>query len=70
MAGSGLLRGEQDGARQVIEAWRVEHPAVGFTRVVVGNCSGGEGNSMTEFSSGGNAASRPRCIRSGLPTAT
>lgn len=34
---------------KLIEAWRVEHPEVGFTRVVVGNCSGGEGDAMTEF---------------------
>lgn len=33
----------------LIEAWRQEHPAVGFTRVVVGDCAGGEGASMTEF---------------------
>ncbi len=33
----------------LVEAWRVEHPAVGFTRVIVGDCAGGEGPSMTEF---------------------
>ena len=33
----------------LIEAWRAEHPAVGFTRVVVGDCAGGEGASATEF---------------------
>ncbi|EFC80157.1 SDR family oxidoreductase [Parafrankia sp. EUN1f] len=37
---------------KLVEAWQVEHPKVGFTRVVVGNCVGGEGDSMTEFSSG------------------
>jgi NAD(P)-dependent dehydrogenase (short-subunit alcohol dehydrogenase family) len=37
---------------KLVEAWRVEHPAVGFTRVIVGNCVGGEGPSMTEFSAG------------------
>jgi len=36
---------------KLVEAWRVEHPTVGFTRVVVGNCAGGEGASMTEFAS-------------------
>jgi NAD(P)-dependent dehydrogenase (short-subunit alcohol dehydrogenase family) len=33
----------------LVEAWRNEHPAVGFTRVVVGDCAGGEGASATEF---------------------
>jgi NAD(P)-dependent dehydrogenase (short-subunit alcohol dehydrogenase family) len=41
---------------KLVEAWRVEHPAVGFTRVVVGNCAGGEGPSMTEFNAGWDAA--------------
>lgn len=34
---------------KLVEAWRTEHPDVGFTRVVVGDCAGGEGPSMTEF---------------------
>jgi NAD(P)-dependent dehydrogenase (short-subunit alcohol dehydrogenase family) len=34
---------------KLVEAWRVEHPQVGFTRVVVGDCAGGDGPSMTEF---------------------
>ena len=34
---------------KLVEAWRIEHPAVGFTRVVVGNCAGGQGGSATEF---------------------
>ena len=33
----------------LVEAWRGEHPAVGFTRVIVGDCAGGEGASATEF---------------------
>jgi NAD(P)-dependent dehydrogenase (short-subunit alcohol dehydrogenase family) len=33
----------------LIESWRAEHPAVGFTRVIVGDCAGGEGPSGTEF---------------------
>ena len=37
---------------KLVEAWRVEHPAVGFTRVIVGDCAGGEGPSMTEFTAG------------------
>ena len=34
---------------KLVEAWRGEHPMVGFTRVVVGECMGGEGDSMPEF---------------------
>jgi NAD(P)-dependent dehydrogenase (short-subunit alcohol dehydrogenase family) len=37
---------------KLVEAWRVEHPSVGFTRVIVGDCAGGEGASMTEFANG------------------
>jgi NAD(P)-dependent dehydrogenase (short-subunit alcohol dehydrogenase family) len=36
---------------KLVEAWRVEHPTVGFTRCVVGDCIGGEGDSMTGFAS-------------------
>ena len=34
---------------KLVEAWRVEHPQVGFTRVVVGDCSGGEGVGQSQF---------------------
>jgi len=34
---------------KLVEAWRSEHPDVGFTRVVVGDCAGGEGHSAVEF---------------------
>lgn len=34
---------------QLVEAWRAEHPEIGFTRVVVGDCAGGEGDNMTQF---------------------
>jgi NAD(P)-dependent dehydrogenase (short-subunit alcohol dehydrogenase family) len=34
---------------KLVEAWRVEHPNVGFTRVIVGDCAGGEGPAMTQF---------------------
>jgi NAD(P)-dependent dehydrogenase (short-subunit alcohol dehydrogenase family) len=37
---------------KLVEAWRAEHPRLGFTRVVVGDCSGGEGDSMSQFFSG------------------
>jgi NAD(P)-dependent dehydrogenase (short-subunit alcohol dehydrogenase family) len=34
---------------KLVEAWRAEHPDIGFTRLVVGDCAGGEGDSRTEF---------------------
>lgn len=34
---------------KLVEAWRAEHPDVAFSRLVVGDCGGGEGDSMTEF---------------------
>lgn len=34
---------------KLVEAWRIEHPTVGFSRVVVGDCTGGEGDSATGF---------------------
>jgi NAD(P)-dependent dehydrogenase (short-subunit alcohol dehydrogenase family) len=37
---------------KLVEAWRAEHPGVGFTRVIVGDCAGGEGYGTTQFSSG------------------
>jgi NAD(P)-dependent dehydrogenase (short-subunit alcohol dehydrogenase family) len=37
---------------KLVDAWRGEHPDVGFTRVVVGECAGGEGDSMTQFTQG------------------
>ena len=37
---------------KMVDAWRGEHPAIGFTRVVVGDCAGGEGDSMTGFPTG------------------
>jgi NAD(P)-dependent dehydrogenase (short-subunit alcohol dehydrogenase family) len=37
---------------KLVEAWRAEHPQIGFTRMTVGDCAGGEGASMTEFNAG------------------
>jgi NAD(P)-dependent dehydrogenase (short-subunit alcohol dehydrogenase family) len=37
---------------KLVEAWRGEHPTVGFTRVVVGECLGGEGDSALGFADG------------------
>jgi NAD(P)-dependent dehydrogenase (short-subunit alcohol dehydrogenase family) len=40
---------------KLVEAWRHEHPGIGFTRLVVGDCAGGEGDAMTEFANGWDA---------------
>jgi NAD(P)-dependent dehydrogenase (short-subunit alcohol dehydrogenase family) len=37
---------------KLVDAWRNEHPDVGFTRLVVGECAGGEGDGLTEFANG------------------
>lgn len=34
---------------KLVEAWRVEHPNIGFTRLATGDSFGGEGDSRTEF---------------------
>jgi NAD(P)-dependent dehydrogenase (short-subunit alcohol dehydrogenase family) len=34
---------------KLVEAWRIEHPEVGFTRLTIGDCIGGEGHSTTEL---------------------
>jgi NAD(P)-dependent dehydrogenase (short-subunit alcohol dehydrogenase family) len=36
---------------KLVEAWRAEHPSVGFTRIVVGDCGGGEGDAQSQFPS-------------------
>lgn len=37
---------------KLVEAWRSEHPGIGFTRLVVGDCAGGQGDSATGFAEG------------------
>ena len=37
---------------KLVEAWRSEHPGIGFTRVVVGDCAGGDGDAATGFADG------------------
>ena len=34
---------------KLVEAWRIEHPNIGFTRLAVGDSFGGPGDSQTEF---------------------
>lgn len=37
---------------RLVEAWRAEHPDVGFTNLIVGECAGGEGDSQTGMNVG------------------
>ncbi len=37
---------------RLVDAWRAEHPSVGFTRVTVGECGGGEGDAQSGFATG------------------
>ncbi|HEY3737087.1 MAG TPA: SDR family oxidoreductase [Jatrophihabitans sp.] len=37
---------------KMVEAWNAEHGDIGFTRLNVGDCVGGEGDSRTEFANG------------------
>src|SRR6201996_8103701 len=47
---------------RLVEAWRAEHPGVGFTNLIVGECAGGDGDSATGFSVGwGRAVARGVC---------
>ena len=34
---------------KLVEAWRIEHPHIGFTRLAVGDSLGGPGDAQTEF---------------------
>jgi NAD(P)-dependent dehydrogenase (short-subunit alcohol dehydrogenase family) len=37
---------------RLVEAWRAEHPDIGFTNLVVGECAGGEGDGQTGMNVG------------------
>ncbi|HML00596.1 MAG TPA: hypothetical protein VK428_10440, partial [Acidimicrobiales bacterium] len=47
--GLGAYTVSKAGLDKLVEAWRVEHPEVGLTRIVVGNSAGGTGDSATEM---------------------
>ena len=34
---------------KLVEVFRAEQPAIGFTRIIVGDCAGGEGDAQTQF---------------------
>lgn len=37
---------------KLVDAWRAEHPEIGFTRLVVGDCAGGDGDARSHFNLG------------------
>jgi NAD(P)-dependent dehydrogenase (short-subunit alcohol dehydrogenase family) len=37
---------------RLVDAWRAEHPDIGFTTLIVGECAGGEGDAQTGMSVG------------------
>ncbi len=49
LPGLGAYAVSKAALNKLVEAWRAEHPRVGFTRVTVGDCAGGEGDAMTQF---------------------
>jgi NADP-dependent 3-hydroxy acid dehydrogenase YdfG len=49
LPGLGAYAVSKAALNKLVEAWRSEHPRVGFTRVTVGDCAGGEGDAMTQF---------------------
>lgn len=48
---------------KLVEAWRVEHPEIGFTRLAVGDSFGGEGDSQTEFNKNWDPKALDKAIR-------
>ena len=37
---------------RLVDAWRAEHPDIGFTNLIVGECPGGEGDAATGMNAG------------------
>src|SRR6478672_3865401 len=48
---------------KLVEAWRIEHPNIGFTRLAVGDSFGGTGDSQTEFNKNWDPAALDKAIR-------
>jgi len=48
---------------KLVEAWRIEHPNIGFTRLAVGDSFGGQGDSQTEFNKNWDPAALEKAIR-------
>ena len=49
MPGLGAYSVSKVALERLIDAWRGEHPEIGFTRVVVGDTTGGEGDNASQF---------------------
>jgi NAD(P)-dependent dehydrogenase (short-subunit alcohol dehydrogenase family) len=49
MAGLGAYVVSKAALEKLIDALRAEHSGVGFTRCVIGDCAGGEGDALTGF---------------------
>jgi NAD(P)-dependent dehydrogenase (short-subunit alcohol dehydrogenase family) len=48
-AGLGVYHVTKAALDRLVDSWRVEHPGIGFTRVTLGECAGGEGDAQTQF---------------------
>jgi len=48
---------------KLVEAWRVEHPEIGFTRLAVGDSLGGTGDAQTEFNKSWDPDTLEKAIR-------
>jgi NAD(P)-dependent dehydrogenase (short-subunit alcohol dehydrogenase family) len=50
--GLGAYAASKAALERLVEAWQAEHPTLSFTRMVVGECAGGEGDAQTGMASG------------------
>jgi len=50
--GLGAYGVSKSALERLIESWRAEHPDIGFTCLVVGECAGGEGDAATGMTTG------------------
>ncbi|UXA20049.1 SDR family oxidoreductase [Mycobacterium sp. SMC-4] len=48
---------------KLVEAWRIEHPEIAFTRLAVGDSFGGTGDSQTEFNKNWDPEALDKAIR-------
>jgi NAD(P)-dependent dehydrogenase (short-subunit alcohol dehydrogenase family) len=60
--GLGAYAASKAALATLVDAWRGEHPGIGFTRLVVGDCAGGEGDAMTQFNAGWNQELAAACF--------
>ena len=50
--GLGAYVASKAALEKMVDAYRVEYPAVGFTRLTLGNCGGGKGDAASQFAAG------------------